>query len=224
MSITTWPTENRPREKLIASGANTLSDAELLAVFLRIGVKGKSAVQLGQDMLSHFGSLNQLFSAPLDRFEMINGLGPAKFAQLRAVLELAKRALAEEIKTGCMLSSPNAVKDYLQLLIGHKPFETFVVLYLDVNNRLVQCEELFRGSLMRTSVYPREIVKQALHHNAAAVIFAHNHPSGLTLPSDADRSLTVELIKAMALVDVQVLDHIIVAGNHAFSFAENGII
>jgi len=223
MSIIDWPADQRPRERLVQHGAAVLSDAELLAVFLRVGVKGKSAVELGHDMLSHFGSLQSLFSAPLNCFSLINGLGPAKFAQLQAVLELAKRALAEDLKEGITLSSPQSVKNYLQLLIGNKTFESFAVLFLDVKNRLIQSEELFRGSLTRASVYPREVVKRALHHNAAGIILAHNHPSGIAQPSDADIQLTNELKTALAFVDVKVLDHIIVAGNKTFSFAEHGI-
>jgi len=222
MSIIDWPADQRPRERLIQHGAAMLSDAELLAVFLRVGVKGKSAVALGHDMLGHFGSLHSLFSAPLACFSLINGLGPAKFAQLQAVLELAKRALAEDLKEGILLSSPQSVKSYLQLLIGTKTFESFAVLFLDVKNRLIQSEELFRGSLTHASVYPRELMKRALHHNAAAIILAHNHPSGVAQPSDADSHLTNELKKALAFVDVKVLDHIIVAGNKTFSFAEHG--
>jgi DNA repair protein RadC len=165
-----------------------------------------------------------MFSAPLTSFSMIHGLGPAKFAQLQAVLELAKRALDEDLQEGNVLSSPQSVKNYLQLLIGKKTFETFAVLFLDVKNQLIQSEELFRGSLTRTSVYPREIVKRALHHNAAAIILAHNHPSGQVQPSDMDIALTHEIKKTMELIDVKVLDHIIVAGNQAFSFAERGLI
>ncbi len=224
MSITDWPEDQRPRERLIKLGAAALSDAELLAVFLRVGVKGKSAVELGHEMLSHFGSLQGLFSAPMGSFSLIHGLGPAKYAQLQAVLELANRALAEQLKENCTLNSPQAVKHYLQLLIGNKSFETFVVLFLDVKNRLIQSEELFRGSLTRASVYPREIVKRALHHNCAAVILAHNHPSGNTKPSSSDIELTNELNKALSLVDIKVLDHIVVAGNRAHSFAEHGLI
>ena len=224
MSITDWPEDQRPRERLIKLGAAALSDAELLAVFLRVGVKGKSAVELGHEMLSHFGSLQGLFSAPMGSFSLIHGLGPAKYAQLQAVLELANRALAEQLKENCTLNSPQAVKHYLQLLIGNKSFETFVVLFLDVKNRLIQSEELFRGSLTRASVYPREIVKRALHHNCAAVILAHNHPSGNTEPSNSYIELTNELKKALSLVDIKVLDHIVVAGNQAHSFAEHGLI
>lgn len=222
MAITDWPEEQRPRERLIRHGAAVLSDAELLAVFLRVGVTGKSAVDLGRDMVTHFGSLNGLFSATLNEFSQLNGLGPAKYAQLQAVLELAKRALCEELQAGIALNSPQAVKQYLQLLLGGKAYESFAILFLDVKNRLVACEELFRGTLTHTSVYPREIVKAALAHNAASVIFAHNHPSGTPEPSAADHTLTQALKQALTLVDVRVLDHFVVAGQHVYSFAKHG--
>jgi len=224
MAITDWPAEQRPRERLIKHGAQALSDAELLAVFLRVGVAGKSAVDLGRDMVTHFGSLGRMFAANLDEFSVINGLGPAKFAQLQAVLELARRSLLEELQTGVALSSPHAVKQYLQLLLAPKPYESFAVLFLDVKNRLIACEELFRGTLTHTSVYPREIVKAALAHNAAGVILAHNHPSGTTDPSAADKSLTQALKQALALVDVWVLDHFVVAAREIYSFSENGLM
>jgi DNA repair protein RadC len=224
MAITDWPEDQRPRERLIKHGAEALSDAELLAVFLRMGVAGKSAVDLGRDMLGHFGSLNAMFSASLKDFSAINGLGPAKFAQLQAVLELARRALKEELQSGAALSSPKTVKHYLQHLLGNKPFESFAVLFLDVKNRLIASEELFRGTLTHASVHAREIVKAALHHNAAGVILAHNHPSGTTEPSTADKALTHSLKEALALVDVRVLDHIVVAARDTYSFAENGLI
>ncbi|MES2933425.1 MAG: DNA repair protein RadC, partial [Pseudomonadota bacterium] len=210
--------------RLIKNGPEALSDPELLAVFLRVGVKGKSAVDLGRDMVGHFGSLNGLFSAKLPEFSSINGLGPAKFAQLQAVLELARRALAEELQSGVSLSSPQAVKQYLQLLIGKKPYESFAVLFLDVKNRLIATEELFRGTLSHTSVYPREVVKAALSHNAASVILAHNHPSGTIEPSSADHAVTQSLKQALALIDIRVLDHFIVAGKNVYSFAENGVL
>ncbi len=222
MAITDWPAEQRPRERLIRHGAQMLSDAELLAVFLRVGVTGKSAVDLGRDMVGHFGSLTGLFSATLDDFSRINGMGPAKFAQLQAVLELARRALAEDLKAGVTLSSPTAVKQYLQLLLGNRGYESFAVLFLDVKNRLIASEELFRGTLTHTSVYPREVVKASLAQNAAAIILAHNHPSGSPEPSAADHTLTQALKQALALVDVRVLDHFIVAGRQVYSFAEHG--
>lgn len=222
MAITDWPEDQRPRERLIKHGATMLSDAELLAVFLRVGVTGKSAVDLGRDMVSHFGSLGGLFSATLGDFSKLNGLGPAKYAQLQAVLELAKRSLTEEMQNGIALNSPQAVKQYLQLLLGGRAYESFAVLFLDVKNRLIACDELFRGTLTHTSVYPREVVKVALAHNAAGIILAHNHPSGSPDPSQADHALTQALKQALALVDVRVLDHFVVAGKHVYSFAEHG--
>jgi DNA repair protein RadC len=187
MAINHWPEDQRPRERLIKHGPQNLSDAELLAVFLRIGVSGKSAVDLGRDMIGHFGSLNGLFAATLSDFSKLHGLGPAKYAQLQAVMELARRSLGEELQVGEVLSSPQAVRQYLQLLLGKKAYESFAVLFLDVKNRLITAEELFRGTLMHTSVYPREVVKAALAHNAASIILAHNHPSGTPEPSAADR-------------------------------------
>ncbi len=224
MAITDWPADQRPRERLIKHGPEKLSDAELLAVFLRVGVAGKSAVDLGRDMVGHFGSLNGLFSASLTEFSQLNGLGPAKFAQLQAVLELAKRALGEQLQNGVMLDSPTVVKHYLQLLVGAREYESFAVLFLDVKNRLIACEELFRGTLTHASVYPREIVKVALRHNAASVLLAHNHPSGSAEPSAADDSLTHALTQALALVDVRVLDHFVVGAQGVYSFAEHGRI
>lgn len=224
MAITDWPEDQRPRERLIKHGAGVLSDAELLAVFLRVGVSGKSAVDLGRDMIGHFGSLNRMFSAGLDEFSALNGLGPAKYAQLQAVMELTRRALAEDMKAGDALSSPSAVKQYLQLMLGNQPYESFAVLFVDVKNRLIAAEELFRGTLTHTSVYPREVAKSALAHNAASIILAHNHPSGSPEPSAADRHLTQALKQALALVDVRVLDHFVVAGRHVYSFAEHGEI
>ncbi|HYD62581.1 MAG TPA: DNA repair protein RadC [Noviherbaspirillum sp.] len=222
MAITDWPEDQRPRERLVKHGAHSLSDAELLAVFLRVGVSGKSAVDLGREMIAHFGSLNGLFSASLTEFSRLNGLGTAKYAQLQAVMELARRSITEELRTGETLSSPKAVKQYLQLLLARRPYESFAVLFLDVKNRLIAAEELFRGTLTHASVYPREVVKTALAHNAAAVILAHNHPSGTPEPSAADRTLTQALKQALALVDVRLLDHFIVAGTSIYSFAEHG--
>lgn len=224
MRITDWPEDQRPRERLIRHGAQHLSDAELLAIFLRTGVKGKSAVDLGRHMMAHFGSLAALFAADLGGFSSLNGLGPAKYAQLQAILELARRLLAEEMQARVALSTPKAVTQYLQLMLGSKEYESFAVLFLDVKNRLIDSAELFRGSLTQTSVYPREVVKAALARNAASVIFAHNHPSGSTEPSAADRSLTQALKYALALIDVRVLDHFIVAGTEVYSFAEHGLV
>lgn len=199
-----------------------LSDAELLAVFLRIGVAGKSAVDLGRDMIGHFGSLHGMFTASLDDFSKMHGLGPAKYAQLQAVIELARRSLMEELCVGEVLGSPQAVRQYLQLMLAKHPYESFAVLFLDVKNRLVASEELFRGTLTQTSVYPREVVKAALARNAASLILAHNHPSGTPEPSAADRTLTAALKQALALVDIRILDHFIVAGSQVYSFAEHG--
>ncbi|PUA16675.1 DNA repair protein RadC [Glaciimonas sp. PCH181] len=222
MAITDWPSDQRPRERLIRLGPTALTDAELLAVFLRVGVAGKSAVDLGRDMQSHFGSLNQLFAASLKDFSAINGVGPAKFAQLQAVLELARRSLAEELREKSSLSSPEAVKHYLQLLLSNRPYESFVMLFLDVRNRLIATDELFRGTLTHASVYPREVVKAALAHNAASVILAHNHPSGTSEPSAADHHLTSVLKQALGLVDIRTLDHFVVARKDIYSFMEHG--
>jgi DNA repair protein RadC len=222
MPISDWPIQQRPRERLIRLGPQALSDAELLAVFLRIGIPGKTAVELGQDMVAHFGSLNKIFSAPLPEFISIQGLGPAKFAQLQAVFELARRALGEDLESGAMLDSPKSVRHYLQLQLAAKSVESFVVMFLDVRNRLIASEELFRGTLTHTGVYPREVVKKALAHNAASVILAHNHPSGDARPSASDHSVTNVLLQALTLVEVRLLDHFVIGASSIYSFAENG--
>jgi DNA repair protein RadC len=222
MGIKDWPQEQRPRERLIRQGAAALSDAELLAVFLRVGVRGQDAVALARATLAHFGSLAALFHAPCSAFTALHGLGPAKYAQLAAVMELAQRAIAEQLQSGETLGSPDIVKHYLRLRLARKPHESFYVLFLDVKNRLLACEEMFRGTLTHTSVYPREVVKAALGHNAAGVMLAHNHPSGSPEPSEADLILTRSLMQALALIDVRILDHFVVAGPHVHSFAEHG--
>lgn len=224
MAIKDWPEGERPRERLLAQGAQALSDAELLAVFLRIGTPGRSAIDMGREALTRFGGLNGLFAADAKTLNEISGLGPAKYTQLQAVLELARRALREDVKRDTVLSSPGKVRDYLRLMLARLEHEMFVALYLDAQNRLLATDELFRGSLTQTSVYPREVVKQALKHNAAAVIFAHNHPSGVAEPSRADELLTSNLKQALSLVDVKVLDHMIVAGSATVSFAERGLL
>ena len=225
MSITDWPEDERPRERLLARGAAALSDAELLAIFLRVGMRGKSAVDLARELIGHFGSLNRLFSATQDELSVIPGMGPAKYVQLQAVLEMSRRALVEGMKQNDAMSTPGAVRDYLRLHLAGLGHEVFFALWLDAQNRLIAPEELFRGTLTQTSVYPREVVKKALHHNAAAVVLAHNHPSGVSEPSSADEFLTRELKQALALVDVRVLDHFIVAGqSQPLSFAERGLI
>ena len=225
MAITDWPEDERPRERLLAQGAAALSDAELLALFLRVGVKGQSAVDLARTLIGHFGSLNRLFAASLAEFSAIPGMGPAKYAQLQAVLEMARRALAEAMKQDSLLNTPDTVRDYLRLHLAGLRHEVFFALWLDAQNRLIAAEELFRGTLTQASVYPREVVKKALAHNAAAVVLAHNHPSGVAEPSSADSQLTRELKQALALVDVRVLDHFIVAGTASpLSFAERGLL
>lgn len=224
MPIKNWPEGERPRERLIAHGAQALSDAELLAVFLRTGTTGRSAIDLARDALARFGGLNGLFAAAPTALEEIRGFGPAKYTQLQVVLELARRALQESVKRETLLSSPGKVRDYLRLMLSRLEHEVFVALYLDSQNRLIFTDELFRGTLTQTSVYPREVVKRALKHNAAAVIFAHNHPSGVAEPSRADELLTSNLKQALALIDVRVLDHLIVAGSSTVSFAERGLL
>ncbi|MGK5013820.1 RadC family protein [Janthinobacterium sp. HLS12-2] len=224
MGIKDWPARERPRERLIEDGAHSLSDAELLAVFLRTGVRGKSAVELARDTVEHFGSLRGLFGASLVSFSAVHGMGSAKFAQLQAVMELARRAIIEDLQEGQALSSPHAVKDYLRLTLGSLAHEAFHVLFLDVKNRLITTREMFRGTLTHTSVYPREVVKQALLHNAASVMLAHNHPSGTPEPSESDLLLTRTLVQALSLVDVRILDHFVVAGRQVHSFAEHGQI
>jgi DNA repair protein RadC len=221
MAITDWPLAERPRERLLAQGAGVLSDAELLAVILRTGLRGKSAVQLGRELLSRFKGIAGLFAADLTG---VKGLGPAKRAQFEAAIELARRCLKHDIRSASALTSPGAVRDYLRLAIAERQHEVFVCLWLDAQHRVITCEELFRGTLTQTSVYPREIVKAGLKANAAAVIFAHNHPSGVAQPSQADELLTRNLKEALALVEVKVLDHFIVAGGQAISFAERGLL
>ena len=224
MAITDWPELERPREKLLQLGAASLSDAELLAIFLRTGVRGKSAVDLARQLLVRCGSLGALFAAKRAELDGLPGLGDAKFSQLQAVLEMARRALAETLRQNDALGSPAAVRDFLRLTLAQREHEVFLAVLLDAQNRVLACAELFRGTLTQTSVYPREVVKCALQHNAAAVIFAHNHPSGVAEPSHADQVLTQSLKQSLALVDIKVLDHFIIAGGSALSFAERGLI
>ncbi len=225
MAITDWPEGERPRERLLRAGAAALSDAELLAIFLRVGLPGKSAVDLARELLAQFnGNLAQLADADPVALSLLPGIGPAKAAQLVAAMELARRALNSTLETRDALASPQAVRNWLRLKIGQLPYEVFYVLWLDAQNQLVCAEELFRGTLTITSVYPREIIRRALEHNAAAVILAHNHPSGVAEPSAADRLLTDALGTALGTVDVRVLDHIIVAGRSTLSFAERGLL
>jgi DNA repair protein RadC len=223
MSIGRWPASERPRERLLAAGAAALSDAELLAAVIGTGVRGRSAVDVARDALARFGGLAAVLAAGRD-VACIPGIGPARCATLAAGFELARRALAEDLARGDVLTSPEAVRDYLRLSLAARPFEAFVVLHLDSQHRLIAAEELFRGTLAQTSVYPREVVKAALARNAAAVIFAHNHPSGVAEPSRADELLTQSLKSALALVDIRTLDHFVVAGSHVISFAERGLL
>jgi DNA repair protein RadC len=223
MRITDWPLAERPRERLLAQGAAALSDAELVAVLLRSGVRGKSAVDLARDLLSQYEGVTRMLEAGAE-LETIKGLGPAKRAQFAAAIELARRALQEQLKQNAALTSPGAVRDYLRLKLAARKEEAFVCIWLDAQHRAIQIEEPFRGTLTQTSVYPREIVKAALRVNAAAVIFAHNHPSGVAQPSQSDELLTRNLKEALSLIEVKVLDHFIVAGNQAISFAERGLL
>ena len=218
------PADARPREKLLARGPSALGDAELLALLLRTGLPGKHVLQLAQELLDRFGGLAGLLHTGADALREIKGLGPAKRAEVVAVLELARRALAQELGCRPLFDSPRAVRDYLQLQLGARAHEVFAVLYLDSQNRLIAMEELFRGTLTQTSVYPREVVLRALHHHAAAVVLTHNHPSGVAEPSRADESLTQSLKAALALVDIRVLDHFIVTRNQAVSMAERGLV
>lgn len=224
MAITDWPASERPREKLIEQGASVLSDAELLAIFLRVGVVGKSAVDLARDLLSQFGSLNAIFAATEHELSQVHGIGSSKYVQLQAIFEMSQRALNEQLQQRDVFESPQQVRDYLVLKLGGLTREVFIVMFLDAQNRLNATEEMFSGTLTQTSVYPREVVKRAMHHNAAGVIFAHNHPSGVVKQSSADELLTGQLKQALALVDVRVLDHFIVAGNQTLSFAERGLL
>lgn len=226
MAIRDWPVAERPRERLLQKGAAALSDAELLAIFLRVGIRGKSAVDLARELIDQFdGDLAQLVSASSKTLAKLPGIGPAKAALLSASLELARRTLINPMKERNALSSPQAVRDWLRLSLGGLQHEVFVALWLDAQNRLIATEEIFRGTLTQTSVYPREVVKRALACNAGAVILAHNHPSGLAEPSTADQMLTSTLKQTLGLIDVKVLDHFIVtSGTEPFSFAERGLI
>jgi DNA repair protein RadC len=223
MAISHWQAEDRPRERLLAHGAQALSNAELVAILLRTGVRGKSAIDLAHEVLKQCDGITRTLEAGAE-LELIKGLGPAKRAQFAAAIELARRALEEKLAVASALTSPGAVRDYLRLKLTARKEEVFVCIWLDAQHRAIDFEVPFTGTLTQTSVYPREIVKKALAHNAAAVIFAHNHPSGVAQPSQSDELLTRNLRDALALVEVKVLDHFIVAGNQAISFAERGLL
>ena len=219
------PPDAQPREKLLARGAGALGDAELLALLLRTGLPGQGVLQMAQALLDRFGGVSGLLHTTADDLKQVKGLGgPAKRAELVAVLELARRAMEQKLKEREVFSSPGAVKHYLQLHLAAKAHEVFAVLFLDAQNRLLAMEELFRGTLTQTSVYPREVVLRALQHGSASVVLAHNHPSGTVQPSRADEALTQTLKAALALVDVRVLDHVIVTQGEALSMAEKGLL
>nr|WP_312989057.1 DNA repair protein RadC [Comamonas koreensis] len=233
MPLKDLPSDCQPREKLLAKGAGALTDAELLAILLRTGMAGKSVLQWAAELLAprqpdalgnvgSFGGINGLLQASSAELSQVKGLGPAKRAELIAVLELARRAMAQQLQQRSLLSSASTVKAYVQLHLAHKQHEVFAVLFLDSQHQLIALEELFRGTLGQASVYPREVVVRALHHHSAAVILAHNHPSGQVTPSQADKQLTQSLQAALSLVDVRVLDHIIVGPGAALSMAEEG--
>lgn len=224
MAIPHWPAAERPREKLCLRGPTSLSDAELLAIFLRTGVRGRTAVDIARELLREYGGLRALFEADRAQFCRGAGLGPAKYVQLQAALELGRRHLRETLARGDALSSPDATKDYLTAQLRDRPHEIFSCLFLDTRHRVIAFEELFRGTIDGASVHPREVVKRALAHNAAALILAHNHPSGVAEPSQADRHLTQRLRDALRLVDIRVIDHIVIGDGQTASFAELGLL
>lgn len=232
MPLKDLPPDARPREKLLARGAQALSDAELLALLLRTGIKGKGVLQMADELLhlkkdspdGGFDGLSGLLHATADDLKRVKGLGPAKRAEIVAVLELARRAMAQQLQERTVFADPDTIKHYLKLHLAARPYEVFAVLFLDTQNRLLAMEEMFRGTLTQTSVYPREVVLRALHHQASSVVLAHNHPSGTVEPSRADEALTQTLKAALALVDVRVLDHLIVAPGQALSMAEKGLL
>jgi DNA repair protein RadC len=224
MPIKEWPESERPREKLLERGAGALSDAELLALFLRTGVRGKSAVDLARDLLTNFDGLVGLLAADQKRFCAGKGLGTAKFAELQAVLELSRRYLLSRVRDQDVLTSPEATRDYLKLRLYSSPHEIFACLFLDNRHRVICYEELFRGTIDGASVHPREVVRRVIATNAAAVIFAHNHPSGVAEPSQADLRITQRLKEALGLIDVRVLDHVIIGDGEGTSLAERGLL
>ena len=224
MLLKDLPEDARPREKLLARGPGALSDAELLALLLRTGIPGKNALQMGQELLDNFGGVSGLLHTGPEALKSIKGLGPAKRAEIVAVLEVARRELTEALNEKALFTPPRSVRDYLQLQLGSRPHEIFAVLFLDSQHRLIALEELFRGTLTQTSVYPREVVVRALALNAASVVLAHNHPSGSAQPSRADETLTQTLKAALSLVDVRVLDHFVVTSTQAVSMAELGLL
>lgn len=224
MSISQWPLHERPREKLLIRGPTSLSDAELLAIFLRTGCAGKSAVDLARDLLREFGGLRRLLEADRDQFCSAYGLGTAKYSQLQAVMEMARRHISESLREGEIVTSAQLARDYVVAQLRHYRQEVFAVLFLDTQHRLLVFEHLFYGTIDGASIYPREVVKKALAHNAAAVILTHNHPSGIAKPSQSDIRITERLQAALELVDVRVLDHLVVGNGEVVSFAEHGLL
>ena len=224
MTIKNWPAGERPREKLINQGPKALSDAELLAIFLRTGTAGQTVVDLARDLLVQFGGISALLDADLDTFCAVKGLGPAKFAQLQSVLELARRHFGEQLSREQVFTQPETVRQFVRAHFQGYQREVFLCLFLDTRHRLIAAEELFKGTIDGASVYPREVVKKALQHNAAAVILSHNHPSGVAEPSHDDERITRQLKDALALVDIRVLDHIVVGHGEEVSLAERGLL
>lgn len=219
-----WPSAEKPREKLMSKGANTLSDAELLAIFLRTGVQGCNVVELAKNLLTSFGSIANIYKASPTDFCKMHGLGMAKYVQLQACLEMTKRFLAEELSQGKKLTSSHQTKNYLISELRNEQKEVFLIVYLNTQHQVIDIEKLFNGTINATAVYPRVVLEQSLKHQASAVIFAHNHPSGCLQASQADKDITQQLTQALALVDINVLDHLIIAGNQCISFAEQGLL
>ncbi len=224
MSIASWPEAERPREKLLKQGPESLSDAELLAIFLRTGTSGSSAVDLARQLLNRFHCLKSLIEADLPEFSKTRGLGTTKFIQIKAAIELGQRYLKSSIEREDALKSPEDTRNFLALRLGAYPYEVFACLFLDNQNRVITFKELFRGTINGATVHPREVVKEALEQNAASLIFAHNHPSGSVDPSAADQAITQRLKEALSLVDIKVLDHIIIGGESSVSFSERGLL
>ncbi|WP_438865507.1 RadC family protein [Neptunicella sp.] len=224
MKITDWPAAERPREKLLARGASALSDAELLAIFLRTGIAGMSAVELSRSLLNQFGSLRAMLAARQSTFCQHKGLGPAKYVQLQAVVEMSRRCFAEQLPKGTALSSASQTREYLINQLRDEPNEVFAMLLLDSQHQVIEFKPVFYGTIDCAAVYPRVLVKLALDKNAAAVILAHNHPSGVAEPSQADKQITQRIIDAMALIDIRVLDHFVIGDSTAVSFAERGLL
>jgi DNA repair protein RadC len=224
MPLKDLPADARPREKLLSRGAAALSDAELLALLLRTGIEGKNVVALAQEIVDGFGGISGLLHADGKSLKSIKGLGPAKQAELQAVLELSRRALAQQMTQKPILDTPATLLDFVRLQIGSKAYESFMVIFIDATQKLIAFEELFRGTLSTTSVYPREVALRALHHHAAGVVLAHNHPSGEVKPSHQDMALTSRLKAALGLLDIVVLDHIIVSQAEAFSMLAEGVL